>query len=59
MIEVNMLRYHNTFTMKMTDQQLHMLKMKVELLDQQAKEKIGRSDYENILVKEAQKMVAA
>lgn len=59
MIAVNMLKYHNAFTMKMNEQQLHTLKLKVDFLNEKAKEEKGESDYENILVTEAQKMLAA
>jgi hypothetical protein len=59
MIKVDMLRYHNTFTMKMTDEQLHFLKMKVDLMDLKVKAENGHSDYENLLVQEAQRMAMA
>ncbi len=59
MIKVDMLRYHNAFTMNMTEQQLHFLKLKVDLLDSKVKAEKGHSDYENILMQEAKNMVAA
>lgn len=59
MIKVDMLRYHNTFTMQMSDEQLHFLKLKVDLMDSQVKAAKGYSDYENILMQEAQRMAIA
>jgi hypothetical protein len=59
MIKVDMLRYHNAFTMKMTDAQLHFLKLKVDLMDSKVKAEKGHSDYENILMQEAQRMAIA
>jgi hypothetical protein len=59
MIKVDMLRYHNTFTMNMTEQQLHFLKLKVDLMDSKVQAEKGYSDYENILMQEAKNMVGA
>jgi len=59
MIKVDMLRYHNAFTMNMSEEQLHFLKLKVDLMDSQVKAEKGYSNYENILMEESQRMATA
>lgn len=58
MIAVNMIRYVNPLTMKMSDEQLRLLKLKADFMNEAYKAKHGSGNYEAILLEEAKKMIA-
>ncbi|NCQ52117.1 hypothetical protein GW796_09545 [archaeon] len=56
MIKIDLLRYKNTYTMKLSDEQLHLLNLRVDFLNEKNKEKTGSYDYERILLEESKNL---
>jgi len=58
MVAVEMLRYLTTNTKKLSEEQLHLVKLRSDFVSNKIKEKNGFSDYVSIVEMETMKVIA-